>query len=435
MADSPSDFTPLPRRPVAANLKSVNPYLNPRVTSFLDSLEGEGVGEFEHFPTHDEGGEKAADGGVIAHTRENIFHFIEWAGTVAPGVVLAGFLAGAGKLLTDWIAVDVLGFSRSPLSAISVAILLGLLFNNLLGLPAVYHKGLKFCLQMVLRLGIAFLGIRLSLMAAAEISLLSIPVVLGCIFAALLLVTHINRAFGLPRRLGSLIAVGTSICGNSAIVATAPGIGADDDEVSYAVACITIFGLVTMFVYPFLANFLFPGDAASAGLFLGTAVHDTAQVTGAGLMFAQQYGSPEALDTAVVTKLVRNLCMVWVIPVMAILYHRSDSVGGIQKTPKWYKLVPFFVVGFVLMTLLRTIGDIGDRPFGFLEVEVWQDTVSLIAYFATWCLTIAMAAVGLGTSFGKLRKLGWKPVTVGFAAAALVGVVSFALIKVVGIVV
>jgi uncharacterized integral membrane protein (TIGR00698 family) len=429
MADSPSDFKPLPRRPVGANLKSVNPYLNPRVTSFLDSLEGEG--EFEHFPTHEEGPEKSTEGGVIAHARENVLHFIEWVGTVIPGVALASFLAGAGKLLTDWISIDLLGFSRSPFSAISVAIVLGLLFNNLLGLPAIYHKGLKLCLQLVLRLGIAFLGIRLSLMAAAEISLISIPVVLGCILAALLLVTHINRAFGLPRRLGSLIAVGTAICGNSAIVATAPGIGADEDEVSYAVACITIFGLITMFIYPFLAHFLFPGDAASAGLFLGTAVHDTAQVTGAGLMYAQQYGSPEALDTAVVTKLVRNLCMVWVIPVMAILYHRSDAQGASGKTPKWYKLVPFFVVGFVLMTMVRTIGDIGERPFGFLEADAWQSAVSMIAYFATWCLTIAMAAVGLGTSFGKLRKLGWKPVTVGFSAAALVGVVSFTLIKVV----
>ena len=146
MADSPSDYTPLPPRPVAANLKSVNPYLNPQVTAFLGSLEG--IEELEHFPPLEERREIPEGGGILAHAREIIFHFVEWVGIVAPGVFLVVFLAGAGKVLTDWISVDLLGFSRSPLSAISVAILLGLLFNNLLGLPAVYHKGLRVCLQM-----------------------------------------------------------------------------------------------------------------------------------------------------------------------------------------------------------------------------------------------------------------------------------------------
>ena len=295
MAGSASNQGRSAADPVGGNRKSVNPYLNPEIASFLGSLEG--IEELKHFPPAEEKREMSKGGGFLAHSREIVFRIVEWIGIIAPGVFLAGFLAAGGRILTDWISIDLLGFNRSPVSAISAAILLGLLFNNLLGLPDVYHKGLRFCLQIVLRFGIAFLGIRLSLMAVAEISLMGIPVVLGCIFAALLLVTQINRLFGLPRRLGSLIAVGTAICGNSAIVATAPGIGATDDEVSYAVACITIFGLVTMFVYPFLAHFLFANDPAAAGLFLGTAVHDTAQVTGAGLMFVQQYGASEVLDT------------------------------------------------------------------------------------------------------------------------------------------
>ena len=117
------------------------------------------------------------------------------------------------------------------------------------------------------------------------------PIIAGCITTALILVTWVNRALGLPRRLGSLIAVGTSICGVSAIVATAPVVEAEEDEVSYAVACITLFGLVALFCYPLLAHTLFRGDARMAGLFLGTSIHDTAQVAGAGLMYPQQYGS------------------------------------------------------------------------------------------------------------------------------------------------
>src|SRR5439155_22334249 len=109
----------------------------------------------------------------------------------------------------------------------------------------------------------------------------AVPIVVVCMAAALLGVAWISRALGLSRRLGTLIGVGTSICGVSAIVATAPVIDAEEDEVSYAVACITLFGLATLFVYPFLAHLIFHANPEQVGLFLGTSVHDTSQVTGA----------------------------------------------------------------------------------------------------------------------------------------------------------
>ena len=113
----------------------------------------------------------------------------------------------------------------------------------------------------MLRFGIILLGLRLSLAAVGELGLAALPVIVGCIAVALVAVTWINRALGLPRRLGSLIAVGTSICGVSAIAATAPVIDAEEDEVSYSVACITLFGLLALFCYPLLAHGMFGGDA------------------------------------------------------------------------------------------------------------------------------------------------------------------------------
>src|SRR2546423_10412369 len=104
--------------------------------------------------------------------------------------------------------------------------------------------------------------------------LIGLPIIVVCITTALVVVTFVNRALGLPRRLGTLIAVGTSICGVSAIVATAPIIGAEDDETAYAVACITIFGLLALITYPFVAHQLF-ATPVQAGTFLGTAIHDT----------------------------------------------------------------------------------------------------------------------------------------------------------------
>src|SRR5205823_10509226 len=175
--------------------------------------------------------------------------------------------------------------------------------------------------------GIVLLGLRLSLGAVGLYGLAALPVIVACIATAVVVVTWLGRALGLPRRLGALIAVGTSICGVSAIVATAAAIRAEDEEVSYAVACVTLFGLVALFCYPFFAHWAFAGDPQLAGVFLGTAIHDTAQVAGAGLIYQQQFDAPDALTAATVTKLVRNTCMAAVIPLMAVLYARSAGAG------------------------------------------------------------------------------------------------------------
>ncbi len=149
-----------------------------------------------------------------------------------PGLAIARALAWIGRLASAAIGGGLLGFERSPVSPILLAILGGLLIRNTIGLPAVYEAGLGFGLKRVLRIGVALLGIRLSLGAVGTIGLAALPVVVGCIAAALLLVSAITRALGLPPRLGVLIAVGTSICGNTAIVATGPVIGADENETS-----------------------------------------------------------------------------------------------------------------------------------------------------------------------------------------------------------
>jgi uncharacterized integral membrane protein (TIGR00698 family) len=229
--------------------------------------------------------------------------------------------------------------------------------------------------------------------------------------------------------LATLIAVGTAICGNTAIVATAPVIGADDDETSYAVGCITVFGLLTLLTYPFLSHAIFAGDATTAGLFLGTAIHDTAQVAGAGLLYLQQYGDSTALETATVTKLVRNLFMLAVIPGIALLHQRPGGNASRARV-NWRQAVPGFVFAFVALTALRTVGDLGERPFGLLAPATWKAWLESASWLSSACLTIAMASVGLGTSLARLRSLGLRPLAAGLTIALLVGVVSFALISV-----
>ena len=179
----------------------------------------------------------------------------------ATAVMLAGFALadGLGRLLLAAFGLQ----GASPISGVAVAIVLGLLIRNLLPVPAAVGVGLKFCTTTVLRLGIVLVGIKLSVIEMARLGAAGVPVVLAAIATGLLLVTRFNRRLGLPPRLGTLIAAGTSICGVTAIVSTAPAIDADERDVAYAVANVVAFGLFGMLVYPYLAHALLPGQRRS----------------------------------------------------------------------------------------------------------------------------------------------------------------------------
>ncbi len=339
-----------------------------------------------------------------------------------PGIALAAVLALLAVAASDWIGVTWLGFAQSPVPPALVAITLGLAIRNAIGLPATYDPGLRFCVQRVLRVGVALLGLRLSLAAVGEIGLSALPIVAACIATALALVALVTRWLGLPARLGTLIAVGTAICGNSAIAATGPAIGARDDEVSYAVGCVTLFGLFALIAYPFLSQILFAGDPHLAGLFLGAAIHDTAQVAGAGTLAAQHLGNPTVLETAAVTKLLRNAFMIVVVP-GAAWWHQRGIAGARVRMPRLTQAVPLFVIGFLALALLRTLADLsGGEPV--------QRLIASGLSLSAICLAVAMAAIGLGTNLRKLRGLGLRPLAVGFAAALTVGAVAIALIRV-----
>ncbi len=345
---------------------------------------------------------------------------------IIPGLLLASGLSILASYLAEFVGLELMGLSRSPVSPIMLAIVLGVIVRNTVGLPPTFESGIRFGLVRVLRLGIILLGIRLSLGEVGGIGLRSLPIIIGSVTAALVVVTYVSRWAGLPPRLGTLIAVGTSVCGATAIVATAPAVGAQDDEVSYSVACITLSGVLAMLAYPFAAHWWFSADAFRSGLFLGAAVHETAQVIGSGLIYQEYFGDSAALDAATVTKLVRNLGMLLIIPLMSILYHRRSGAGS--TAPRWWSMIPLFVVGFACMSLLRTIGDVGDRAFGVLSAAQWEAAVGLIQQMAETSLGIAMAAVGLGTSIAALRRIGLRPLAVGLFSAILVAAVSLSLI-------
>ena len=358
--------------------------------------------------------------------------------SVLPGLVVAALLAWFSIWLGNYVGVTLLHFDKTPISAVMLAMLLGLILGALLPLPKALKPGFSFAVKKVLRLGIIMLGIRLTIFDVFRLGAFGVPIVLFCILGALFFTTRINKWVRLPERLGTLIAVGTSICGVSAIVATGPAIDAEEEEVAYAVAVITIFGLLATLVYPYLANLLFAGEPLKVGLFLGTSVHDTSQVVGSAKVYADVFGAPLALDVATVTKLVRNVFMAVVIPFMAFYYARKtrgqDESAG-QKT-SFVKLLPLFVVGFVVMAVIRSIGDVGinagGNAFGLWDDAAWIAIYSFVKIWAGNLLVVALAGVGLSTDFRAFKGLGFKPFVVGLCAALVVGVVSFVAISLLG---
>jgi uncharacterized integral membrane protein (TIGR00698 family) len=364
---------------------------------------------------------------------------IEQVPKIIPGFVAATLLALLSIWLSNYIGVEWLHFKKSPVSAVMMAILLGLIMGNIFTLPTWLKPGFTFAVKKVLRLGIILLGIRLSIFDVFKLSSYGIPIVLLCILGALFFTTRLNKWLKLPDRLGALIAVGTSICGVSAIVATGPAIDAEDEEVAYAVAVITIFGILATLVYPFLANLIFAGDPTKVGLFLGTSVHDTSQVTGSALVYVDVFNLPKALDVATVTKLVRNVFMAAVIPFMAFYYarkeQRNEEVVGSKMN--FAKLIPQFVMGFLLLAVIRSVGDAGinagGNAYGLWVSDAWSDMVSFTKTLAVNVLVVALAGVGLSTNFKILKGLGIKPFVVGLGAALIVGVVSFVAISLLGV--
>jgi uncharacterized integral membrane protein (TIGR00698 family) len=374
-------------------------------------------------------------------------------GTEKVWTVIPGTLTAIAVMLLSLVAARYLGaffkaqfnLHSSPVSTFLLAIILGMILRNVIPFPKIFEPGFKFCVAKLLRLGIIFLGIRLSILAIVKIGLVAVIVVVICITAGIVLASLYARIFKVSNRLGTLIAAGTAICGVSAIVATAPTIGAREEETAYAISTITIFGLLATLVYPYITELVLRLNLGQAGIFLGTAVHDTSQVTGAAFIYDQIWNR-EVSRIAITTKLVRNTFMMAVIPILSVLYARrnnadqgaADPAGGSTSAAgkvNVLKLFPTFVLGFLAFAIFRSIGDVfaGGESGRFL---FWGSPGSWTAFYsgvkdaATYLLSIAIAAAGLSTLFSKLKQLTIKPFLIGLMAAVSVGLISFILVQI-----
>jgi uncharacterized integral membrane protein (TIGR00698 family) len=285
--------------------------------------------------------------------------------------------------------------------------------------------GLDFTQQYILKLGIIFLGIRLSFADFIKFGSIAIPLIIICIVGVLILVKLLIKKVPISSKMSYLIAIGTSVCGATAIVATAPVINAKKSEVAYAIANITLFGVIAMLLYPYFAEWYFDNEALNVGLFLGTSIHETSQVAAAGLIYDQQFNSPETLNVATVTKLIRNTFLVILIPLFAFLYNRGELKG--QKY-SIFNIFPYFVLGFIGMIIVRNLGD-QLYPAESNNHQIWVNLIEYFKILTTVFLTMAMAAVGISINLSELKSMGYKPFIVGLIAAVTVGIISLIYIE------
>ncbi len=321
----------------------------------------------------------------------------------AIGAVIPGLLVAALIALTAGVVSGLLPSSIPP---VTIAIALGIVVGHLAGSrTAALAPGLSFTAQRVLRLGIVLLGARFSFEQIARIGIPATVVVVITMAAALTLVLLLSRLAAVEPRLAVLLAVGAAVCGNSAVVATAPVIAARSRDVAFAVATVTLFGTAAVFIYPIVGHAIGMPDPAF-GLWTGIAVNDTSQVVAASAAY-----SPEALDIATVVKLIRNALMAPLLVGIAWAWARAGEVAGDTRAGI-RKAVPVFVLGFVAMTMLRSVGIIG------------PELADVLGSLSGWCILIGIAGVGLSIRFGDLRAVGPRAFAVGLGAAVVIGIAT-----------
>jgi uncharacterized integral membrane protein (TIGR00698 family) len=274
------------------------------------------------------------------------------------------------------------------------------------------EPGLQVAAQRVLRLGIVLLGARLSLAEIARIGLPATGLIVVSMAVSFAVVLAASRLVRVESRLAVLIAVGSAVCGNTAIVATAPVIGARAREVAYAVATITLFGTLAVFLYPAIGR-AFDVPQPAFGLWAGVAVHDTSQV----IATSAAYG-PGALDVATVVKLIRNALMAPLLLLIATGWAARGAASVDSARRGVRRAVPLFVLGFLLLAALRTVG------------AIQSDQAATLDTAARALILVALAAVGLSIRVGELRETSWRPIAVGFSVALGVGAGSLLAINV-----
>ncbi|QOC23456.1 putative sulfate exporter family transporter [Wenzhouxiangella sp. AB-CW3] len=329
----------------------------------------------------------------------------------APGLAVTLGVAVAAGLLVFGLQQLPPPVGRWPVGMMLVAILMGLALSGAAAGRPTWSPGLALASGGLLKFAVALIGLQLSLFELGQLGVRALPLAAATTLLGLALALWLTRRFGSGPRLGALLAVGTAICGASAIAAAAPGMRARAEETSYAVACIALIGLIATVLYPPMLEHLI-ADPQRIGLVLGSAIHDTAQVTASAVMHEQISGSDATVTAATVSKLIRNAAMLLLIPAVVWMVSRRNEPGAAGVAP------PLFILAFIALSFVRSMGDAWLGP----EHPAWEMLIDASTQISRLVFAMAMAALAMAVRPAHLRAIGWRPaVAAGLAAVAMLG--------------
>ncbi|MEZ0323779.1 MAG: YeiH family protein [Hydrogenothermaceae bacterium] len=305
------------------------------------------------------------------------------------GFVFSSILALASMYISSLEIVK----STVNFSPLIVAIILGLIVGNTIKLPEILKPGINFSLKRILRLAIIFLGFRLTFQNIVDVGIEGLLVDSVMLISSFILGVWVSQKyFGLDQQISYLIASGSSICGASAVLATAPIVKGQMHQAAMAVATVTIFGTIAMFLYPavYKTGLLFGLNDVTYGIFTGATVHEVAQAVAAGFAI-----SDEAGNTATIAKLTRVMMLAPLLIALSFYLAKKHSTHGVnlREIP-----IPWFVFGF--------IGMVGVNSLNIIP----KDYINGINQIDTFLLTVSMAALGMETNIEKMKKAGMKPI-------------------------
>ncbi len=331
---------------------------------------------------------------------------------LVPGVLLLAAIGYGGKLLEKNVNL----YARTHhwtfpnIEYVLWAILIGLAISNIFGLAEIFRPGVA-TYEFWLKAGIVLLGSRFLLGDVWKLGGPTLVLVGIEIVGSIALMTLLGRWFGLRPKLTTLLAVGSAVCGVSAIIATKGAIDADDEDSSFAIAAILALGAIALFTFPVIGHYLHMSDHAF-GVWSGLAVDNTAEAAAAGALY-----SDGAAKLAVLTKTTRNALIGFVVLAYAIYWASQGQARTIgNKAAFLWQKFPKFVLGFLLISALATVG--------FFT----KDQNTALANLSRWAFLLTFAGVGLRTNFREMRKQGLRPFAVGFIGEVVIAVFTLGLV-------
>ena len=349
-----------------------------------------------------------------------------------PGILLCACIAGVSTFLSG---LSIGSFSLEVIGAPVFSIIFGMLIT--LCAPALAEKpllkdGIKFTSKKILQYAVVILGFSLNLGTILSVGGKSLPVIISTICTSLIIAYVMMKVLKLDANTATLIGVGSSICGGSAIAATAPVIDADEKEVAQSISVIFLFNVLAALIFPTLGHAIGLGSEGFA-IFAGTAVNDTSSVTAAASTAESIYGVEGILSAAVTVKLTRTLAIIPITLVLAL--YRANKIkkagGEGANNFSFKKAFPMFILYFIVAAILTTI--VNAMPQSSFTLFYTENWVKAMKWLAKFFIAMAMCAIGLGTNIVELIKKGGKPILLGFCCWVGITLVSIGMQLLTGI--